>query len=222
MTTILTIIFLIPFWIFLKFWSKFLHEFDLVLDSVSDKTVKIYSDRSFCLKTWGEWHSQIKLMKILGIIYFIIFSIATQIAVVMTMLVDIQNGNLKTNLIIGIMFVVTLAVAIYYVYRCFNIFLLVDYCGIKYVMENNKNVLSGCELEAKSIAFIKTFDIKRPYPSNKIIMTYEFRKLDYNWNTEFTGKFDMLVSYYVILYFTIGMVCLEILVRIVIGCLFNL
>lgn len=68
--------------------------------------------------------------------------------------------------------------------------------------------------------FIKTLNIKRPYPSNK--MTYEFRKLDYNWNTEFTGKFDMLISYYVILYFTIGMVCLEILVRIAVGCLYSL
>ena len=222
MTTIFIIIFLIPCWIFLKFWSKGLHELDLVLDSVSDKTVEIYSDRNFCLKTWREWHSQVKLMKILGIAFIIIFSIVTQIAVVITMLVDIQNGHLKTNLIIGIILLVTLAVAIYNVFRCFNIFMSVDSCGIKHVMENNKNVVKGCELETKSIDFIKTLDIKRPYPSNKMLMTYEFRKLDYNWNIEFTGRFDMLVSYYVILYFTIGMVCLEILVRIVIGCLFNL
>ena len=222
MATILTILFLIPFWIFLKFWSKYLHEFDLVLDSVSDKTVKIYSDRSFCLKTWTEWHSQVKLMKILGIAFIIIFSIVTQIAVVITMLVDIQNGHLKTNLIIGIILLVTLAVAIYYVFRCFNIFMSVDSCGIKHVMENNKNVVKGCELETKSIDFIKTLDIKRPYPSNKMIMTYEFRKLDYNWNIEFTGRFDMLVSYYVILYFTIGMVCLEVLARIAVGCLYSL
>ena len=222
MTTILTILFLIPFWMFLKFWSKLLHEFDLVLDSVSDKTIEIYSDRSFCLKTWAELHSLIKLMKILGISFLILFSFATQIFVVETMLFDIQNGILKTNLVIGIMCLVSLTVAIYYVFRCFNIFLSVDFRGIKYVMENNKNVVKGCELETKSIAFIETLDIKRPYPSNKMIMTYEFRKLDYNWNTEFTGKFDMLVSYYAILYFTIGMGCLEILVRIVIGCLFNL
>ena len=70
MTTILTILFLIPFWMFLKFWSKFLHEFDLVLDSVSDKTIEIYSDRSFCMKTWAEWHSQIKLMKIQNDSYY--------------------------------------------------------------------------------------------------------------------------------------------------------
>lgn len=222
MTTVFVIIFLIPGWIFLKFWSKYLHELDLVLDSVSDKTVEIYSDRSFCLKTWTEWHLQVKLMKILGISGLILFSFATQIFVVGTMLFDIQNGIFKINLVIGIMCLVPLAVAIYYAFRYFNIFLSVDSCGIKHVMENNKNVLSGCELETKSIAFIKTLDIKRPYPSNKMIMTYEFRKLDYNWNTEFTGKFDMLISYYVILYFTIGMGCLEILVRIVIGCLFNL
>ena len=222
MTTILTILFLIPFWIFWKFWSKFLHEFDLVLESVYDKTVKIYSDRSFCLKTWGEWHSQIKLMKILGISVIILFSFATQIFVVGTMLFDIQNGIFKINLVIGIMCLVPLIIAIYYAFRKFNIFLSVDFRGIKYVMENNKNVLSGCELETKSIAFIKTLDIKRPYPSNKMIMTYEFRKLDYNWNTEFTGKFDMLVSYYVILYFTIGMGCLEILGRIAVGCLLSL
>ena len=222
MTTAFIIIFLIPCWIFLKFWSKYLHELDLVLDSVSDKTVEIYSDRSFCLKTWEEWHSQIKLMKILGISGLILFSFATQIFVVGTMLFDIQNGIFKINLVIGIMCLVPLAVAIYYVFRCFNIFMSVDSCGIKHVMENNKNVVKGCELETKSIDFIKTLDIKRPYPSNKMLMTYEFRKLDYNWNIEFTGIFDMLVSYYVILYFTIGMVCLEILVRIVIGCLFNL
>lgn len=222
MTTILTILFLIPFWIFLKFWSKFLHEFDLVLDSVSDKTVKIYSDRSFCLKTWAEWHSQIKLMKILGISFLILFSFATQIFVVGTMFFDIQNGIFKINLVIGIMCLVTLAVAIYYAFRYFNIFLSVDSCGIKHVMENNKNVVKGYELEAKSVDFIKTLDIKRPYPSNKMIMTYEFRKIDYNWNTEFTGKFDMLVSYYSILYFTIGMVSLEILVRIAVGCLYSL
>ena len=222
MATILTILFLIPFWIFWKFWSKFLHEFDLVLDSVSDKTVKIYSDRSFCLKTWAEWHSQIKLMKILGISFLILFSFATQIFVVGTMLFDIQNGIFKINLVIGIMCSVSLVIAIYYSFRKFNIFLSVDSCGIKHVMENNKNVLSGCELEAKSVDFIKTLDIKRPYPSNKMIMTYEFRKIDYNWNTEFTGKFDMLVSYYVILYFTIGMVCLEILIRIAVGCLYSL
>ena len=77
-------------------------------------------------------------------------------------------------------------------------------------------------METKSIAFIKTLNIKRPYPSNKMIMTYEFRKIDYNWNTEFTGKFDMLISCYVILYFTIGLVCLEILVRIAVGCLLSL
>ena len=222
MTTILTILFLIPFWIFLKFWSKFLHEFDLVLDSVSDKTVKIYSDRSFCLKTWAEWYSQIKLMKILGISGLILFSFATQIFVVGTMLFDIQNGIFKINLVIGIMCLVPLAVAIYYAFRKFSIFLSVDFRGIKYVMENNKNVLSGYEFETKSIAFIKTLDIKRPYPSNRMIMTYEFRKLDYNWNTEFTGKFNMLISYYVILYFTIGMVSLEILVRIAVGCLLYL
>ena len=222
MTTILTILFLIPFWMFLKFWSKFLHEFDLVLDSVADKTVEIYSDRSFCLKTWTEWHLQVKLMKILGIAFLILFSFATQIFVVGTMLFDIQNGIFKINLVIGIMCSVSLVIAIYYAFRKFNIFLSVDFRGIKYVMENNKNVLSGCEFETKSIAFIKTLDIKRPYPSNKMIMTYEFRKLDYNWNTEFIGKFDMLISYYVILYFTIGMGSLEILVRIVIGCMFNL
>ena len=39
---VLTILFLIPFWIFLKFWSKVLHEYDLVLDSVFNKTAKIY------------------------------------------------------------------------------------------------------------------------------------------------------------------------------------
>ncbi len=222
MTTILTILFLIPFWMFLKFWSKFLHEFDLVLDSVSDKTIEIYSDRSFCMKTWAEWHSQIKLMKILGIMILIIFSIVTQIFVVMTMLFDIQNGILNINFVIGIMCSVLLVIAIYYAFRKFSIFLSVDFRGIKYVMENNKNVLSGCELETKSIAIIKTLDIKRPYPSNRMIMTYEFRKLDYNWNTEFIGKFDVLVSYYVILYFTIGMVCLEILVRIAVGCLLYL
>ena len=222
MTTILTILFLIPFWIFLKFWSKFLHEFDLVLDSVSDKTVKIYSDRSFCWKTWGEWHSQINLMKILGFIFLIIFSICTQIAIVVTMLVDIQNGILKINLIIGAICLIPLLIVIYYAFRYFLVFLSVYSFGIDYVSENNKNVIKGCELETKNLAFIKTLDIKRPYPSNKMIMTYEFRKLDYNWNTEFTGKFDMIISYYVILYFTIGMGCLEILVRIVIGCLFNL
>ena len=222
MTTILTILFLIPFWMFLKFWSKFLHEFDLVLDSVSDKTVEIYSDRSFCMKTWAEWHLQTKLMKILGIMFLIIFSIVTQIFVVMTMLFDIQNGILNINFVIGIMCSVSLVIAIYYAFRKFNIFLSVVFRGIKYVMENNKNVLSGCELETKSIAFIKTLDIKRPYPSNKMIMTYEFRKLDYNWNTEFIGKCDVLVSYYVILYFTIGMVCLEILVRIAVGYLLYL
>ena len=138
------------------------------------------------------------------------------------MLFDIQNGILKTNLVIGIMCLVPLTVAVYYVFRCFNIFLSVDFCGLKHVMENNENVVKDRELETRIFNFIKTLDIKRPYPSNKMIMTYEFRKIDYNWNTEFTGQFDMLVSYYVILYFTIGMVCLEILVRIVIGCLFNL
>lgn len=222
MTTILTILFLIPFWIFLKFWSKFLHEFDLVLDSVSDKTVKIYSDRSFCWKTWGEWHSQINLMKILGFIFLIVFSICTQIAIVVTMLVDIQNGILKINLIIGAICLIPLLIVIYYAFRYFLVFLSVYSFGIDYVSENNKNVIKGCELETKSIAFIKTLDIKRPYPSNKMIMTYEFRKIDYNWNTEFTGKFDMLISYYVILYFTIGMGCLEILARIAVGCLLSL
>ena len=138
------------------------------------------------------------------------------------MLFDIQNGILKINLVIGIMCLVPLAVVIYYAFRCFNIFLSVDSCGIKHVMVNNKNVVKCYELEAKSIAFIKTLDIKRPYPSNKMIMTYEFRKIDYNWHIEFTGQFDMLVSYYAILYFTIGLVCLEILVRIVIGCLYSL
>ena len=152
----------------------------------------------------------------------IIFSIVTQIFVVMTMLFDIQNGILNINFVIGIMCSVLLVIAIYYAFRKFSIFLSVDFRGIKYVMENNKNVLSGCELETKSIAIIKTLDIKRPYPSNRMIMTYEFRKLDYNWNTEFIGKFDVLVSYYVILYFTIGMVCLEILVRIAVGCLLYL
>lgn len=34
--------------------------------------------------------------------------------------------------------------------------------------ENNKNIKKGCELEIKCIDFIKTLDIKRPYPSNKM------------------------------------------------------
>ena len=89
--------------------------------------------------------------------------------------------------------------------------------GINYVSENNKNVIKGCELETKCIAFIKTLDIERPYPSKRIIMTYEFRKLDYNWDTTFTGEFDMLVSYYAILFITVGLVCLEMLILIVIG-----
>ena len=52
---------------------------------------------------------------------------------------------------------------------------------------------------------------KRPYPSNKMLMTYEFRKLNYNWNTNFVGKFDMLVGYYAILSITILLVCISII-----------
>ena len=217
MSTFFTIIFFIPFWTFIRFWSKILHEFDLVLDCVADKAVEIYSNRSFCLKTWGEWHSQIKLMKILGLIFLIILSICTQIAIVVTMLVDIQNGMPKINLIIGTICLMPLLIAICYAFRCFLVFLSVYSFGIDYVNDNNKNIIKGCKLEIKSMAFIKTLDIKRPYPSNKMIMTYEFRKLDYNWDTAFTGKLDMLVSYYAILLITIGMVYLEMAVRIVIG-----
>ncbi|MBR0039215.1 MAG: hypothetical protein IJP71_04355 [Lachnospiraceae bacterium] len=95
--------------------------------------------------------------------------------------------------------------------RYFCIFYEVFFYGIDYVSENNKNIKKGCELEIKCIDFIKTLDIKRPYPSNKMLMTYEFRKLNYNWNTNFVGKFDMLVGYYAILSITILLVCISII-----------
>ena len=207
MSTIFIILFLIPCWAFMRFWSKMLHEYDLVLDSVADKTVEIYSNKSFCFRTWEQWHSQIKLMKILGIVFIIIFSIATIVAIVMSITAEIQNGMFQIILFGGIICIVPLVKGNILAGRYFCIFYEVYFFGIDHVSENNKNIKKGYELEKKCIDFIKTLDIKRPYPSNKMLMTYEFRKLDYNWNIVFTGKHDILVGFYAILSITIGLVC---------------
>ena len=211
MSAIFIIFFLIPFWAFLRFWSKMLHEFDLVLDSVADKTVKIYSDKNFCCWTWEQWHTQIKLMKIFGIMFFIISSIATIVAITMSMIVEIQNGMIPIILFVGIICLMTSIKYISFVIRCLCIFYEVYFFGIDYVSENNKKIRNGCELEKKCFDFIKRLDIERPYPSNKMLMTYEFRKLNYNWDIIFTGKYDTLVGYYIVLSITILFVCISII-----------
>ena len=108
MITIFIILFLVPCWAFGRFWSRMLHEYDLVLDSVADKTVEIYSDKNFCYMTWEQWHSQIKLMKILGIVFFCIFSIATIVAIIMSIIAEIQNGTLQIILFVGVICLVPL------------------------------------------------------------------------------------------------------------------
>lgn len=211
MSAIFIIFFLILFWAFLRFWSKMLHEFDLVLDSVADKTVKIYSDKNFCCFTWEQWHTQIKLMKIFGIMFFIISSIATIVAITMSMIVEIQNGMIPIILFVGIICLMTSIKYISFVSRCLCIFYEVYFFGIDYVSENNEKIKNGCELEKKCLDFIKRLDIEKPYPSNKMLMTYEFRKLNYNWDIIFTGKHDTLVGYYIVLSITILFVCISII-----------
>ena len=211
MSAIFIMVFLILFWAFLRFWSKMLHEFDLVLDSVSDKTVEIYSDKSFCYRTWEQWHTQIKLMKFFGIMFFIISSIATIIAIIMSMIVEIQNRMIPIILFEGIICLMVLIKYISFVSRCLCIFYEVYFFGIDYISENNEKIKNGCELEKKCIDFIKRLDIERPYPSNKMLMTYEFRKLNYYWDIIFTGKHDILVGYYIVLSITILFVCISII-----------
>lgn len=195
----------------MRFWSKILHEYDLVLDCVSDKTVVIYSYHSFSNWTWERLHSHVKLIKTLGIMFIIIISIATIMAIVMLITTEIQNGMFQIILFVGIICIVPLVKCIILAGRYFCIFYEVYFFGIDYVSENNKNIKKGYELEKKCIDFIKTLDIIRPYPNNKMIMTYEFRKLDYNWNIVFTGKHDILVGFYAILSITIGLVCISII-----------
>ncbi len=211
MITIFIILFLIPFWIFLRFWSKILHEYDLVLDSVADKTAMIYNYRSFSNWTWEQWHKNVKLMKILGSVFLIIFSIITIIVIIMSIIAEIQNGTVQIILFLGIICLVPLVKCISSSGRCFYIFYKVFFFGIDYVNENNKNIKKGHKLETKCIDFIKTLDIKRPYPNNKLLMDYEMRKLNYNWDVPFTGKFDMLVGYYAILSITILLSCISII-----------
>lgn len=49
MITIFIILFLVPCWAFGRFWSRMLHEYDLVLDSVADKTVENIVIKTFVI-----------------------------------------------------------------------------------------------------------------------------------------------------------------------------
>ena len=217
----MNILFLILFfticWAFIMFWTKILHEYDLLFNCVADKTAKISNGYGFFYRTCGQWLLQIKIMKIFALIFIINISIFTQIFIVVTILEDMGNLIFNTNLILSVICLILLIVVVYFTFRYFIIFFSVYIFGINHIEDNNKNSYTMSKLKKKSIDFIKSLDIKRPYPSNKMIMNYEMRKLSYNWDTIFTGKFDILVGYYGVLFITISLLCVEIIVLIIVG-----